>query len=193
MESKDKFLMLTKAQKKSGRVYLTEGQFGFLSSLLKPKDTAIIGSTSLPDLAPPSGLTELKAYDDSKELFEFGFAIPILVAYKIISYCKQNKITYRDFFEELLTHSPADKMTPSTTTTIREQISQFSRHRNKNLTMAKIGLITSGEADTMIGRGSGVAIRGVYKKLLKSTRAGSLHYFLPSDIEKYAKTLKKRV
>jgi hypothetical protein len=193
MECKDKFLMLTKAQKKSGRVYLTEGQFGFLSSLSKPKDTAIIGSTSLPDLAPPSGLTELKAYDDSKELFDFGFAMPILVAYKIISYCKQNKITYKDFFEEILKHSPADKMTPNTSTTIREQIGQFSRHRNKNVMMSKIGLITTSEADTLIGQGSGAALRGVYKKLLKSTRAGSLHYFLPSDVEKYAKILKKRV
>jgi hypothetical protein len=193
MECKDKFLMLTKAQKKSGRVYLTEGQLGFLSSLAKGKDVEIIGSPSVPDLSPPSQLQELKAYDDSKELFEFGFGMPILVAYKIISYCKQNKVVYRDFFEELLTHSPANKMIPDSTTTIREQINQLSRHRNKNLTMAKIGLITTAEADTMIGQGRGAALRGVYKKMLKSTRVGSLHYFNPSDVEKFAKTIKKRV
>jgi len=193
MESKDKFLMLTKTQKKSGRVYLTEGQLGFLASLAKGKDVEIIGSPCVPDLAPPSQLQELKAYDDSEERLCYSFDLTNLLVYKIVSYCKQNKIVYKNFFEDLLKHSPANNQTPSTLTTISAQLKELSLIRMKDIEMAKIGLINAREADSLLGYGRGFAGRGVCKKELKSTRLGSLHYFKPSDLEKYAKSLKKRV
>lgn len=192
MTCKDSFLMLTKDQKKSGRVYLTEGQLKFLKSKIgvESEKAAPIG---VPDLSPPQDLTVLKVYDDSNDIFEFNMNMTFSVAYKIISYCKQNKITYNDLFKELLTHSPADKQVPDPSTTIREQIKRLSAHREKDIAMAKIGLISAREADIMLGHGRGCASRGVCKKELKCTRQGTLMYFAPSDLQKYAKTLKKKV
>jgi hypothetical protein len=190
MESKDKFLMLTKEQKRSGRIYLTQGQFNFLTSLSKSKDVEVISSPL--QAQAPSGLTELKVYDDSNDRFNFSFDLTMLMAYKITMHCKQNKLTYAEFFKELLKSSPADQIVPETTTTVREQISRLNRHRDKDMEMSKIGLVNSREADILLGGGRGSAVRGVHKKMLKSTRIGSLHYFDTNDLEKYGKTIKKR-
>ena len=194
MTCKDSFLMLTKEQKRSGRVYLTDGQLKFLKTKIGVEAVEPVEpSIGVPVLSPPQGLTVLKVYDDSNDTFEFNLNMDFGVAYKIISYCKQNKITYNDFFKDLLTHSPADKMIPDQSTTIREQIRALSLYRDKDIAMAKLGLISAREADIMLEHGRGCASRGVCKKELKCTRQGTLLYFAPSDLQKYAKTLKKRV
>ena len=192
MNSKDSFLMLTKEQKRSGRVYLTEGQLKFLKSKIGPESVATppINAPSLSP-SPPLGLTELKVYDDSKDLFSFCYKLPLLLVYKINMYCKQNKIRYEDFFKELLTHSPADKMVPDSSTTIREQLGMIAKHKKVNDEMIEKGFINAREADFILGRGNGKASYGVLSKQLKCTRVGSLMYFRPDDIQSFKTKLDK--